>query len=98
MDIPFESCLTKPFTSSQFSCSRLGGDLSLRVGDLHTERLRLGDDFNSLSRGNSRGNLGSVCSVVHQEKFDVAGVVNEEGLVAGRHHVSSLLVGTKADL
>ena len=30
--------------------------------------------------------------VVHEKEFDVAGVVDEESLVAGGHHVASLLV------
>jgi hypothetical protein len=30
--------------------------------------------------------------VVHKEEVDIAGVVNEESLVAGGHHVASLLV------
>jgi hypothetical protein len=29
---------------------------------------------------------------VHKEKVDISGVVNEECLVAGGHHVASLLV------
>jgi hypothetical protein len=35
---------------------------------------------------------------VHEEKIEVAGVVDEESLVAGRHHVASLLVVAIADL
>ena len=42
--------------------------------------------------------LRSVCLVVHEEKVEVAGVVDEEGLVAGRHHVAGLLVAAVADL
>lgn len=30
--------------------------------------------------------------VVHKEEVDIAGVVDEESLVAGGHHVASLLV------
>jgi len=29
---------------------------------------------------------------VHQEEVDISGVVDEESLVAGGHHVASLLV------
>lgn len=35
---------------------------------------------------------------MHKKKVDVADVVDEEGLVAGWHHVASLLVGTETDL
>lgn len=38
------------------------------------------------------GNLGGVEAVVHEEKVDVADVVDEEGLVAGWSEVTSLLV------
>ena len=36
--------------------------------------------------------------VVHEKEFDVAGVVDEESLVAGGHHVASLLVGSETNL
>lgn len=36
--------------------------------------------------------------VVHEEEFEVAGVVDEEGLVARGHHVARLLVVAVADL
>lgn len=42
--------------------------------------------------------LGSVGAVVHQQKVDVVDVADEEGLVAGGHHVLGLLVGAEADL
>jgi hypothetical protein len=35
---------------------------------------------------------------VHKEKVNVAGVVDEESLVTGRHHVASLLVGSETNL
>lgn len=35
---------------------------------------------------------------MHQEELDVLGVVDEEGLVAGGHHVAGLLVGSITDL
>jgi hypothetical protein len=35
---------------------------------------------------------------VHEQKLNVLGVVDEESLVAGGHHVLGLLVGTVADL
>lgn len=42
--------------------------------------------------------LGSVGSVVHHQQLNVLGVADEEGLVAGGHHVTGLLVGTIANL
>lgn len=44
------------------------------------------------------GVLGGVGAVVHEEKVELAGVVDEESLVAGGHHVAGLLVGTVTDL
>lgn len=35
---------------------------------------------------------------MHEEEIDVAGVVDEEGLVARGHHVSGLLVRSISDL
>ena len=32
------------------------------------------------------------CLIVHEEEIDIASVVDEESLVAGGHHVASLLV------
>lgn len=37
-------------------------------------------------------------AVVHEQKLDVVDVVDEEGLVAGGHHVLGLLVRAVADL
>lgn len=42
--------------------------------------------------------LSGVGLVVHEEEIQVAGVVDEESLVAGRHHVAGLDVATVADL
>jgi hypothetical protein len=42
--------------------------------------------------------LGGVGLVVHEEEVEVTGVVDEEGLVAGGHHVAGLLVGSVANL
>jgi hypothetical protein len=42
--------------------------------------------------------LSSEGAVVHQEELDVLGVVDEESLVAGGHHVTGLLVGSVTDL
>ena len=42
--------------------------------------------------------LCGVGLVVHEEELDVADVADDEGLVAGGHHVLGLLVGTVTDL
>lgn len=42
--------------------------------------------------------LCGVGLVVHHKEIEVADVVDEESLVAGRHHVSGLLVVAIADL
>ena len=42
--------------------------------------------------------LGSECAVVHQEQVNIAGVLDEERLVTGRHHVAGLLVGAVSNL
>jgi len=42
--------------------------------------------------------LGGEGLVVHEEEVDIAGVVDEEGFVAGGHHVSGLSVGSESDL
>jgi hypothetical protein len=42
--------------------------------------------------------LSSVGAVVHEKQLNVLGVVDEESLVAGGHHVLGLLVAAVADL
>lgn len=42
--------------------------------------------------------LGGKGAVMHEEKVNVADVVDEEGLVARGHHVAGLLVGAVSDL
>jgi hypothetical protein len=42
--------------------------------------------------------LSSVGAVVHEQQLNVLGVVDEESLVAGGHHVLGLLVATVTDL
>ena len=42
--------------------------------------------------------LGGVGLVMHHEKIDIADVVDEESLVAGRHHVAGPLIAAIADL
>jgi len=41
--------------------------------------------------------LSSICFVVHKEKVEVGGVLDEECLVPRRHHVASLLVRSETD-
>jgi len=41
--------------------------------------------------------LGGICLVVHKEKVEVGGVLDEECLVSRRHHVAGLLVRSKTD-
>lgn len=43
------------------------------------------------------GDLSGVGLVVHQQELDILDVVDDEGLVAGGHHVTGLLVGAEAD-
>lgn len=42
--------------------------------------------------------LGSVGLIMHKKHVDVRGVLDKERLMAARHHVASLLVGTISDL
>jgi hypothetical protein len=42
--------------------------------------------------------LSGVCPVVHEKELNVLGVLDEECLVAGGHHVAGLLVATVTDL
>lgn len=42
--------------------------------------------------------LSSVGAVVHEQELNVLGVLDEEGLVAGRSQVAGLLVGTVTNL
>ena len=42
--------------------------------------------------------LGRVGTIVHQEQIDVAGVVDEESLVARGHEVAGFLVRSETDL
>jgi len=67
------------------------------VGNLDTQSLGLRDDFNALARRDCMTDLSSVGAVVHEEKFDVRGVFDEERLVARGGHVPSLLVGAVSD-
>jgi hypothetical protein len=44
------------------------------------------------------GVLSSVGAVVHEQKLNILGVVDEESLVAGGHHVTGLLVASITNL
>lgn len=103
------SCFTMFFNPFVFNTSAspflhplvrldLGGDLGLGVGDLDAQLLGAGDNVDALAGGDGRGNLGGVGAVVHHEELEVLDVVDQEGLVAGGHHVTGLLVGTVANL
>lgn len=97
----FFACFVFPlcrFLNHQLTCLNLGGDLGLGVGDLDAQLLGAGNDVDALAGGDSRGNLGGVGAVVHHEELEVLDVVDQEGLVAGGHHVAGLLVGAVADL
>lgn len=75
----------------------LSGDTALGVGNLDTESLGLGDDLDALAGGDGVADLSSVGAVVHEKELNVLGVLDEESLVAGGHHVLGLLVGAIAD-
>lgn len=97
----FFACFVFPlcrFLNHQLTCLNLGGDLGLGVGDLDAQLLGAGNDVDALAGGDGRGNLGGVGAVVHHEELEVLDVVDQEGLVAGGHHVAGLLVGAVADL
>jgi hypothetical protein len=42
--------------------------------------------------------LGGEGAVVHEQQLNILDVADQESLVAGRHHVASLLVGAIANL
>jgi len=76
----------------------LSRNASLGIGNLDTELLCACNNLYSLSRRNGVGDLGGEGLVVHEEEVDIADVVDEEGLVAGWHHVAGLLVGSETNL
>lgn len=76
----------------------LSRNASLGIGNFDTELLRARNNLYSLPRRNGVGDLSGEGLVVHQEEVDVADVVDEEGLVAGGHHVAGLLVGAETNL
>jgi hypothetical protein len=83
--------------SSQGNNLSLSGDTALGVGDLDTESLGLGEDVDTLAGRDGVSDLSGVGAVVHEQKLNVPGVVDEEGLVARGHHVLGLLVGAVSD-
>merc|ERR1712113_98173 len=84
-------------TPSSLKHSRLGGKSSLAVGDLDAQCLCLCNNFDSLPGRHGVCDFGSICSVVHEEEFDISCVVDKECLVARWHHVSGLLVRAETD-
>lgn len=50
------------------------------------------------TKSTGRNVLGSEGLVVHEEKFNIADVVDQESLVSGWHHVAGLLVGSETNL
>lgn len=36
--------------------------------------------------------------IVHEQKVDISGIVDNEGLMAGRHEMPSFFIGTVSDL
>jgi len=87
---------TEKHTTPNFTLS-VGRDTALGVGNLNTESLGLGNDLGALAGRDGVADLSSEGAVVHKEKLDVAGILDEERLVAGRHHVASFPVGTVSD-
>lgn len=75
----------------------LQSDSSLRVSDLDTDGLSLGNNLNSVLGRNIVGNLSSVGLGVHQQNIQVLDVLDQVNSVARWNHVLSLLVGTVTD-
>lgn len=65
---------------------------------LDTQNLSPSDDFDPLLAAHTVGDGSGVLARVHEQKFELGEVVNEELLVAGREEVTGLLVGTVTDL
>lgn len=76
----------------------LQGNSTLRVGDLDTQGLSLGDNVNSVLRRDVVGNLSSVGLSVHQQGVQVSNVSDNNSLETLRVQVLSLLVGTVTDV
>lgn len=71
---------------------------TLRVGNLETERLSLGDNLNSVLRRNVVGNLSSVGLGVHQQNVQVSNVLDNVDSETSWVHELGLLVGTVTDV
>lgn len=96
LNLSRNSCLCVGNLNTEFlgACNNLNS-LSRRNG--------VGDPDNSLVSEYicSRDRLNVLCGeglVVHKEELNVGGVVDEERLVAGWHHVAGLLVGSETNL
>lgn len=83
-------------TSTQIIQNYLGlqSNSTLRVGDLDTQRLGLGNNLNSVLGRDIVGNLSSVSLGVHQQSVQVTDVSDEVDLVALWVHELGLLVRT----
>lgn len=75
-------------------CLGLQRNSTLRVGNLDTDGLSLGNNLNSVLRGHVVGNLSSVGLGVHQQNIQVLDVLDKVHFVAGRNQVLGLVVGT----
>jgi len=73
---------------------RIRGNPALGVGDLDSQSFRLFDDLEPLLRAHVVGDLGGKGLVVHEQEIHIVNVVDKERLVAGRHHMSGLLIRT----
>lgn len=76
----------------------LSTDTGVGVGDLDAEGLGLLENVDALLGRDVVGNLGSVDTVVHEEKLDVTDVRDYKTAVSVGHEVAGLLVGTVANL
>lgn len=71
---------------------------TLRVGNLDTKRLGLGNNLNSVLGRDVVGNLGSVGLGDHQQNIQVGDVLDEVDLETGRVQELGLLVRTVTDV
>lgn len=87
-------------TSTRIIQNYLGlqSNSTLRVGDLDTQRLGLGNNLNSVLRRDIVGDLSSVSLGVHQQSVQVTGVSDEVDLVTLWVQELGLLVGTVTDV
>lgn len=70
---------------------------SERVYSLHAQDPCPLNNLHPLLAADTVSDSGGVFAAVHEQELELGEVVDEELLVAGRDHVSSLLVGTVTD-